>query len=38
MAPPNVGFDFGKVRSVRDLYRCFESYHDGEEAPNTAVA
>lgn len=38
MAPHNLAFDFGKVRSVRDLYRFFESYHHVEETPNTAAA
>ena len=31
LTPPNVGFDFAQVRSIRDLYPLFAAYHDGED-------
>ena len=36
MAPPNVHFDFGKVRTIRDLYRLFSSYHVEDQVEEAA--
>jgi hypothetical protein len=37
MVPPNVDFDFSQVRSIRDLYRLFWSYHAGEESAKASA-
>jgi hypothetical protein len=33
LAPPDLGFDFGNVRSVRDLYALFARYHRAAAPP-----